>query len=82
MLPIAVFHDRLTFLISFTENNYQEASCQQFIELLKECCRKWGSASVSCSGIDTQKTPSQTETAPVCSVPPKVSYFFNFIMFS
>ncbi|XP_021931521.1 cx9C motif-containing protein 4 [Zootermopsis nevadensis] len=47
------------------ENNYQEASCQQFIELLKECCRKWGSASISCSGIDTQETPSQTETAPV-----------------
>lgn len=42
------------------ENNYQEQSCQQFIELLRDCCCKWGSASISCSGIDTRKTPSQT----------------------
>jgi hypothetical protein len=82
VLSVAVFHDRLTILIPFTENSYQEASCQQFIELLRECCRKWGSASISCSGIDTQETPSQTETVPVCSMPPKVSYIFNFIMHS
>lgn len=43
------------------ENNFQESKCQEFIEYLRECCKKWHSVSISCSGIDIQETHSQVQ---------------------
>ncbi|PSN40335.1 Cx9C motif-containing protein 4 [Blattella germanica] len=41
------------------ENNYQEGACQEFIELLRDCCRKWSTQSISCSGIDISQPPQK-----------------------
>ena len=46
-------------LYFFTENNFQEDACQEFIELLRDCCRKWSASSISCSGIDIKDPPKK-----------------------
>ncbi|XP_054284927.1 cx9C motif-containing protein 4 [Macrosteles quadrilineatus] len=43
------------------ENNFQEEKCTQFIEYLRNCCVKWGSASTSCSGIKTDLHQAKDE---------------------
>lgn len=45
------------------ERGYQEPACQQAIEDMRECCRKWGKESFVCGGIDAEnkeKSPKNT----------------------
>lgn len=37
-------------------HNFQEASCQEAIENLTECCRKWKGKSLVCSGMIVDST--------------------------
>lgn len=41
----------VTYLLP--ENSYQESACQQAIEDMRNCCRKWGELSFVCGGIKT-----------------------------
>lgn len=43
------------------ENNYQEGSCLEVLEEMKNCCRKWADVSLCCSGIkvDDKKVPEK-----------------------
>ncbi|XP_044730013.1 cx9C motif-containing protein 4 [Chrysoperla carnea] len=43
------------------EHNFQEDRCQLEIEELRQCCVKWKSESICCSGIDI---PPKKEEAP------------------
>lgn len=36
------------------DNNYQESACEEVLELMRECCRKYKDKSVCCEGIDIE----------------------------
>ncbi|XP_026290316.1 cx9C motif-containing protein 4 [Frankliniella occidentalis] len=50
-------------------HNFQESACEQVIENLRECCRKWKDKSLVCSGmlerpITTEESNVQSKGAP------------------
>lgn len=48
-----------TNLHNFPEHNYQEGSCLDVLQEMKECCRKWGDTSLVCSGIKVDDSPKK-----------------------
>ncbi|CAD7088984.1 unnamed protein product [Hermetia illucens] len=38
------------------ENNYQEGSCLDVLEDMRQCCLKWHDQSLCCSGINLEKS--------------------------
>lgn len=37
-----------------TERNYSESACEEVLELMRECCRKFKGQSICCEGIDIE----------------------------
>ncbi|XP_017096796.1 cx9C motif-containing protein 4 [Drosophila bipectinata] len=38
------------------DNNYQEHKCLDVLEAMRQCCLKWHTKSLCCSGIDLNKS--------------------------
>lgn len=36
------------------ENKFQESACEEVLELMRECCRKYKDQSLCCEGIDIE----------------------------
>lgn len=45
-----------------TENKYQESACQEVLELMRECCRKYKDQSICCEGIDIRSSKALAES--------------------
>lgn len=53
-----IFFSHLQFI---PENSYQEEKCLEVLEEMRQCCIKWKSQSLCCSGIDIEKKPEVTK---------------------
>lgn len=44
------------------DNNFQESACEEVIELMRECCRKFKGQSICCEGIDIKTTTKKFDS--------------------
>lgn len=52
----------MNFFLQSTENKYQESACQEVLELMRECCRKYKDQSICCEGIDIRSSKALAES--------------------